>query len=76
MAADVAWAGAGTKLRSLVYTYSGAAGTAAPAFSSPYCPLFGLQGHPGCLPLLSQDRDLGVVLHGVVCRIVSYVVSC
>jgi len=75
VAEDVEWAGAGTNLRSFVDTYSGAAGTAAPAFFSPYCPLSGLQGHPGCLPLFSQDRDLGVSLHGVVCRIVSYVVS-
>lgn len=33
MAEDVEWAGAGTNLRSFVYTFSGAAGTAAPAFS-------------------------------------------
>ena len=67
--------GAGTNLRSFVDTYSGAAGTAAPAFFSPYCPSLWSAGPSRLSALFSQDRDLGVSLHGVVCRIVSYVVS-
>jgi len=45
VAEDVEWAGAGTKLRSFRYTYSGAADRVAPAFFLPCCPLSGLQGH-------------------------------
>jgi hypothetical protein len=48
-AEDVEWAGAGTKLRSFHYTYSGAAERVAPVFFLPYCPLSGSQGHQiGC----------------------------
>ena len=54
MAEDVEWAGAGTKLRSFCYTYTGAADRVAPAFFLPYCPLSGLQGPSGYLPLFPK----------------------
>lgn len=44
VAVDVKWAGAGTKPRSVLYTYSGAADRVAPVFFLPCCPLSGLQG--------------------------------
>ena len=66
--------GAGTNLRSFVDTYSGGCRHGGPAFSL-YCPLSGLGPSRGCLPCFPQDRDLGVVLHGVVCRVLSLVVS-
>lgn len=50
VAEDEEWAGAGTKLRSFRYTYSGAADRVAPAFFLPCCPLSGLQGHQVICP--------------------------